>query len=268
MLPAIEPGPISVARGSPVMVCGSSVHEPYFVTPAVPEAVATPNMPGERGRVSAPSLHRPTPGADASLRTCRASGVASVPRVSTVRLPAQTRVSEHAGRAGSRQRPESPPSDSRRRRESPNMPGERGRVSAPSLHRPTPGADASLRTCRASGVASAPRVSTVRLPALTRPGSPPALHDARILGSPDGAGSYKTRCRCVPVGGGSVPRASGRGYAALGHASRWSPGRKGKVARGIGKKFSLVWPLGVVALAGLGEGGRNKQPAPVSQPFQ
>ncbi len=40
--------------------------------------------------------------------------------------------------------------------------------------------------------------------------------DARILGSPDGAGSYKSTYWCAAVGGGSVPRSVGCGYAALG----------------------------------------------------
>ena len=42
-------------------------------------------------------------------------------------------------------------------------------------------------------------------------------HDAHILGSPDGAGSYKeSLLEGDPVGGGSVPRSLGCGYAASG----------------------------------------------------
>jgi len=46
-----------------------------------------------------------------------------------------------------------------------------------------------------------------------------SLHDARILKSPDGAGSYKELAAApIFVGGGAVPRSLGCGFAALGLA--------------------------------------------------
>ncbi len=65
-------------------------------------------------------------------------------------------------------------------------------------------------------------------------------HDARILGSPDGAGSYNSTCCCAAVGGDSVPRSVGCGYAALGDQQSNPATRAGGGRRGADRSCALV----------------------------